>query len=170
MKIFITSDQHFHHGRIISFFNRPFRNVTEMNEVMIAKWNNKVKHGDVVFHLGDFSSAWNWKSIRDIRERLNGEIIIILGNHDKAGRLERAGFSIADSYIVKINNLLLTHKPLRKIRNNGSVNVHGHIHNQRTWGRRLNLSVEQTNYEPVELKDVMWMAKKVMEREKYGTV
>ena len=52
-----------------------------MNEHLIKKWNDTVPANGLVFHLGDF--AWGgfqeWKSIR---EKLNGDIILIRGNHD----------------------------------------------------------------------------------------
>lgn len=80
-KVFLTSDTHFNHGNIISFCKRPFNTVEEMNDVLIANWNNKVPEDGIVFHLGDF--AWGpinqW---RPILERLNGKIILIKGNHD----------------------------------------------------------------------------------------
>lgn len=165
MNVFLTADHHFNSDKIRKFWYRPFKNVEEMNEVMIERWNSVVREGDTVFHLGDFAEGWNWKSIAEIGDRLNGSIIIILGNHDNKRRLLKAGFSLADSYIVKINKLLLTHFPMREIRNNGSVNVHGHIHSRRTRGRRINVSVENTNYTPVLLEDVLSVANKLLKVE-----
>ena len=79
--IFFTSDTHFGHGNIIKFCDRPFKDVEEMNYKLIENWNNKVPNDGLVFHLGDF--AWGgydfWKSIRN---QLNGDIILIKGNHD----------------------------------------------------------------------------------------
>jgi calcineurin-like phosphoesterase family protein len=79
--IFFTSDTHFGHGNIIKFCDRPFKDVEEMNYKLIENWNNKVPNDGLVFHLGDF--AWGgydfWKNIRN---QLNGDIILIKGNHD----------------------------------------------------------------------------------------
>lgn len=81
-KIFFTSDTHWGHANILGFCNRPFANVEEMNHKLIENWNNKVPTDGLVFHLGDF--AWGgypfWKNIRS---QLNGEIILIKGNHDE---------------------------------------------------------------------------------------
>jgi len=80
-KIFFVSDNHYGHSNIIGFCKRPFENVEEMDKKLIENWNNKVPKDGIVFHLGDF--AWGgfnfWKKIR---EQLNGDIILIKGNHD----------------------------------------------------------------------------------------
>ena len=78
---FFTSDTHFNHANIISFCNRPFKDVEQMNEVMIANWNHVIGKDDSVFHLGDFclGGAAEWTKILD---RLNGKIYLIMGNHD----------------------------------------------------------------------------------------
>ncbi len=78
---FFTSDTHFNHANIIRFCNRPFKDVEQMNEVMITNWNNAISKDDTVFHLGDFclGGAAEWTKILD---RLNGKIFLIMGNHD----------------------------------------------------------------------------------------
>lgn len=79
--IFFVSDTHFSHKHIIKFCNRPFANEKEMDETLIKNWNDKVPPNGLVFHLGDF--GWGgYKEWKQIRERLNGEIILIKGNHD----------------------------------------------------------------------------------------
>ena len=42
-KLFFTSDHHFGHDNIIKFCNRPFEDVREMNQVLIERWNKKIK-------------------------------------------------------------------------------------------------------------------------------
>ena len=82
-KIFFTSDLHFGHENVIRFDNRPFDTVEEMDEEMIKRWNAKVGKGDIVYVLGDFI----WKAATNeavsIIRRLNGQIILIKGNHDR---------------------------------------------------------------------------------------
>ena len=51
---FFTSDTHFNHANIIKFCNRPFKDVEQMNDVMIANWNGVIGKDDTVFHLGDY--------------------------------------------------------------------------------------------------------------------
>lgn len=80
-RVYFTSDTHFNHTNILRYCQRPFRNVDDMNEQMIANWNETVSEDDVIFHLGDFclGGAAEWTRILD---RLNGKIYLIMGNHD----------------------------------------------------------------------------------------
>lgn len=80
-KVWFTSDTHFGHENIIKYCNRPFRDVREMNEELILRWNETVPEDGVVFHLGDFGYGGS-KEWADILRRLNGMIYLILGNHD----------------------------------------------------------------------------------------
>lgn len=80
-KVWFTSDTHFYHENILHFCSRPFRDITDMNETLIRRWNETVPPDSFVFHLGDFafggSMEWN-----EVISRLNGRIYLILGNHD----------------------------------------------------------------------------------------
>lgn len=80
VNIFFTSDTHFGHINILNFCERPFKDTDEMDEVIITNWNNKVGKNDIVFHLGDFAFATN-KRWQELIHRLNGKIILVLGNH-----------------------------------------------------------------------------------------
>jgi len=88
----IISDTHIGHGKegtgILSF--EPGRltqmrvdgyKANEHDKWVIDNWNAKVKPGETVLHLGDFS----FKAVADNIQKLNGNIILILGNHDGKG-------------------------------------------------------------------------------------
>ena len=81
-KVFFTSDTHFGHSNIITWCNRPFKDVSEMDEALIKNWNSTVGPDDVVYHLGDFAFGGSgfWKQILS---RLNGKKYLIMGNHDE---------------------------------------------------------------------------------------
>ena len=82
-KTFFTGDLHFGHKNVLTFDNRPFATVDEMDAELIRRWNNKVGKGDLVYVLGDLI----WKSrINDapaLIKSLNGQNILIKGNHDR---------------------------------------------------------------------------------------
>ena len=87
-KIFLTSDTHYGHSKIIEYCKRPFSSVEEMNETLIANWNAVVKPQDHVYHLGDVTmlrgSVHGKEAFQTIQlcQRLNGHKRLILGNHD----------------------------------------------------------------------------------------
>ena len=85
-KIFYTSDLHFGHSNIIKYENRPWNDVDEMKEELIARWNAKVNQNDTVYVLGDFAWKGSKASIDDINnivKSLNGKKHLIIGNHDE---------------------------------------------------------------------------------------
>lgn len=113
--IWFTSDTHFHHANIIRFCNRPFRNVEEMDEVLIRRWNETVPPEGIVFHLGDFAMGGSveWTSILN---RLNGRINLILGNHDY--KCIRQGFMgrfehVTQQMTIRVEGqtIILNHNP-----------------------------------------------------------
>lgn len=65
--IWFTSDTHFGHTNIIEYCNRPFSCIEEMNGKIINNINSKVKHNDILYHLGDFS----FRNHKSYRERIN---------------------------------------------------------------------------------------------------
>ncbi len=76
---FFTSDTHFNHANIIRFCNRPFKDVEQMNEVMIANWNNVIGKDDTVFHLGDFClGAAEWTKILDLDRNVDNVDLVAL--------------------------------------------------------------------------------------------
>ena len=133
-KLFFTSDTHFFHGRIIELCNRPFHSVEEMNEALITNWNRVVPCDGVVFHLGDFAFGGpdEWNSILD---RLNGEIHLILGNHD----MRMARTEVMDRFsevtlqkIISVDGrkILLDHYPFLCYsgEDRGEWQLFGHVH------------------------------------------
>ena len=45
--VHFTSDVHFGHKNIIRYCNRPFKDVDDMDEQLIQRWNSVVKPDDV---------------------------------------------------------------------------------------------------------------------------
>ncbi|MCI4411591.1 MAG: hypothetical protein JHC38_07935, partial [Thiotrichales bacterium] len=69
-KNFFVSDTHFGHAKIIEYGQRPFKNLDEMHQVMIEKWNAVVTAEDTVYHLGDVCFSEEHLPIMD---ELNGK-------------------------------------------------------------------------------------------------
>lgn len=169
--VFITSDHHFYHRNIIKYCNRPYSTVFEMNEDMIDRWNKVVSKNDKVYHLGDLALAGEkdeyFKKVKKLRHRLNGEIFLLVGNHDsgkyRPNLLRKTGFKVLDKKYIVIKNLILSHRPLENVKD-GFVNVHGHIHEKQTYGNRINASVDVTDFEPKPLKYFFNKAEIILEK------
>lgn len=131
---------------------------------MIQRWNSTVSKNDRVLHLGDFSFGWR-KQRDSVFKQLNGEILIIRGNHDPPNFvLRKTGFLIPTTGIVEIGNIVFSHYPLPYYKLNGKVNVHGHIHNQLNTDRyHINACVDVTNYYPLSIEHYIKLANKIME-------
>ena len=81
MKRFVISNLQMGRPSAIKKYNRPFKDVDEMDEKIIQSWNSVVGKDDLVYHLGNF--AWDPKTAQDAIGKLNGTIWFIAGEHDK---------------------------------------------------------------------------------------
>jgi calcineurin-like phosphoesterase family protein len=114
-RIMYIADCHFYHNRICrEMDNRGFPSYAEMNEHMIARWNEKVTARDSVYILGDFSIAKGDATEKVIR-RLQGKLHLIIGNHDRY--LQDKGFD---------RSLFRSIEPYQEIRDNGRLVVLSH--------------------------------------------
>ena len=165
-KIWIISDTHFNHKNIIDYCKRPFKDINEMNEYLINKWNELVSDEDTVYHLGDFAMG-NSEDIKRIVDKLNGNIILITGNHDKKGISAFKNYGFKEVYknecYINFNGveLWLSHRPHNETK---KFNIHGHVHNdfshEVTNPKCFCVCVEQINYQPILLEDVVNRIKK----------
>lgn len=165
--IWITSDSHFFHNNIIKYCNRPFSDVNEMNETLIANWNSVVKPQDKVYHLGDLYMGGTRREVESLLYRLNGHKRLILGNHDNGkDQILQKHFDKIDMWRMFPDfGLLLTHVPVHRssLYKTGRrdqpdfelTNIHGHIHqNASPEGPYRCVCVEQTDYTPVNIEEL----------------
>ncbi len=152
MRWFI-SDTHFGHKNVIEYSKRPFKSVKQMDDTMIARWNRNVKENDQVFMLGDFGLA-GINYLTDVLHSLNGNKILIRGNHDGTPeKMRRIGFdAVVEEAMVYIDGyeVRLSHYP--NLLENEMLRLHGHIHE---LGKpffengQMCVCVELWNYTPV---------------------
>jgi calcineurin-like phosphoesterase family protein len=160
-EIWFTSDTHFMHANIIRFCNRPFADVNEMNEALIANWNERIGPGDTVYHLGDFCLG-SPQDAEKIFNRLNGNKHLILGNHDKRGTIRKIPFAwVKDVYKLKLGPrqyIWLSHYAHRRWphSHHGSYHLYGHSHGELpSYGRSMDVGVDAWDYYPVHLDKVL---------------
>jgi calcineurin-like phosphoesterase family protein len=172
-KVWVTSDHHFNHTNIIKYCERPFCDVQQMNEQMIEKWNSVVDKNDIVLHLGDFILGYNYgEKIGSILDKLNGEIYLIIGNHDNAviDGIKRRGFNAMNNFII--DNMFFCHYPIvqgistenrDRLRSNQKFHeskcefvVHGHVHSNSfpNYNKHFNVSVDRNDFNPIDLESI----------------
>lgn len=113
-KVFFTSDTHFGHQNILQYAQRPFKSVKEMDDTLIANWNQTVPPDGTVYHLGDFAFG-DAERIAEIVKQLNGKIVLIRGNHDR--NVEKREFLFSEIHdqhalLVEGQRILLNHYPM----------------------------------------------------------
>ena len=165
MKYF-SSDTHFNHVNIIKSCNRPFKNVGEMNDYMIRAWNSTVNPGDEVYHLGDFAYPKNGRPIDEIIRKLNGQITLVRGCHDRhVKKYEHLFHQVKDLAYIKLSSgdkVVLCHYPLRTWRAShyGSFMLHGHSHCQiKPVGKMIDVGVDCWNFRPISEHEIMEIMK-----------
>lgn len=162
-KVWLISDNHFNHQKIIEYCNRPFKTVEQMNEEMIKKWNSAVKEDDKIYHLGDFGFG-SKEQIANIVSKLNGRIFLILGNHDNHTPQWYRDCGIKEVYdypVIIRDFIVLSHAPQPFICDSRTpyVNFFGHVHDSEmfeTYGpRHFCGCVERHDYKPVNIEEVI---------------
>ena len=164
--ILIASDYHFSHSNILKYTNRGnvFANIDEMNEGLIKNWNKKVKPGNTVMFLGDFAFASKEK-IRYIVSRLNGNIILIKGNHDhdKHSNVPLDVFAEVHQYLefyIGDQGIVAFHYPIESWNrmSKGSWHLHGHCHGSLQVNKglkRMDVGIDcHPNYEPFSFNEI----------------
>lgn len=160
---FVISDTHFAHRNIVKFLCedgskvRPWDDIDQMAEDMVKWWNEVVKPQDKVYHLGDVAIA---RRGLDVLKRLNGRKILIRGNHDIFKLKDYAEHfdDIRGVHVIDKHRVIMSHIPLHfdQTSSRWVGNIHGHLHtNTMDDPFYTNVSVEQINFRPVPLDDVL---------------
>ncbi len=163
--IWFTEGHHFFHRNIIKYANRPFSCLHEMNKTMTERWNEVIKPEDTVYHLGDLALG-SKKKLVSLRERLNGKILIVRGNHDRtATSLRDCGFIVIPPGYRKIEGIKfrLTHAYKNKSFPRYLWSIHGHSHalyppDEGEYvdyrQRSINVGVDYHEYTPISIERI----------------
>lgn len=165
--IFLISDTHFGHTNMYDFLHsdglrvrREFKNVEDGDEAMVENWNRVVGVKDKVYHLGD---VYINRKARFILDRLNGDKILIKGNHDIFQLKDYVPFFRDIRATHVLDRAILTHIPIHPDTiERFKLNIHGHLHkynvldkNEKIDTRYSCVCVEQINYTPIAFDDVI---------------
>ena len=182
-QIWFTSDTHFGHANILRFSKRPFKDVEQMDAMLIKNWNSVVGYQDDVYHLGDFSLTSAERSLR-ILEQLNGNKHLIKGNHEKSvleKSFTREKFAwIKDYYELKVDDLdakgnrqsiVLLHYAMKvwNKSHHGSWHLYGHSHGSLPDdinSLSFDVGVDSHNYFPISYDEV----KRIMNKKEFKPI
>lgn len=174
--IFLSSDMHFHHKNILTFKRndetplRVFADVTHMNEYIVYRHNLVVGPKDKWYCLGDVTMGKNEAAL-EILGRMNGEKILIKGNHDLAPAHQYLKYFKDIRATHQLDGFILSHVPIHTESLSKWVgNIHGHLHANVVLKegtkipdpRYINVSMEQLDeYAPVSLEELKSRIKKL---------
>ncbi len=162
-KDYFIADTHFGDSRIIGYENRPFESVQEMDKILIEKWNEIVTVEDTVYVLGDFSSYNDIKKDRELINCLNGDKVLVIGNHDThrtTKEWRELGFLECSLWpIIYHGFFLLSHEPMYINSNMPYANIYGHVHGNASYKdaspQSVCISVERIGYQPISMDVIM---------------
>jgi len=122
------SDLHFNHVNMAK--RRGFKDVKQMNDYIISKWNEVVNKKDVTYILGDITMEK--KEGYELLHKLKGIKHVVLGNHDMRQHItELLKYVNSVSGVINYKKkYILTHCPIHpnELDYRFSYNIHGHVH------------------------------------------
>lgn len=173
-KVWFTSDNHFGHKNVIKYCKRPFDSVDEMDEILIDKWNMVVGHDDLIICCGDFSLT-NPKRTNEILNKLNGNKVLIIGNHEKSvlsskpnrdmfngGIYSLLNITVLDDEVVdEKQDIILCHYPMIvwDKSHRGSWQLFGHVHgmfdnDHKLSPNQIDVGVDSNFFRPISYQEV----------------
>ena len=157
---FFTSDTHLGHSNIIKLSDRPFVDIREMDETIIANWNARVRPSDTVWHLGDFTWV-KGDEAEGYLKRLNGKINLVWGNYDSDAvrswsRWQSSQFGA--EIRLEGHRITLCHYAMRvwNKSHKGALMLYGHSHgNLPGSSQSLDVGVDYWDMRPVTLEEIL---------------
>lgn len=140
-----------------------------MNEYMVYQHNRTVGPKDKVYFLGDVTMSRNTVGL-SILGRMNGEKVLIKGNHDLASANTYLQYFKDIRGTHQFDGIILSHIPIHADSlSRWKCNVHGHLHANRVKlpnghidERYQSVCMEQLDdYTPISLEQLKSRMKKV---------
>ena len=158
--IYFTADFHLNHERIIKYCKRPFKNVDEMNNTILANCFTVLREGDIMYHIGDYGMG-----LIPVPNPARYRVMYLKGNHDRGeywtGTPETITFKthglrfhlshLIDEYVVA---------------DAYDIYLCGHVHEKWRYYRAgnalvINVGVDVWDFKPASLKEIISLYKQV---------
>jgi len=129
MKIWLISDTHFFHEKIDGYDDRPEGWVSKLSK----QWELNVSKDDLVIHLGDVCIGKDSFVNNEMIGKLRGRKVLVKGNHDSKSYhwYMNNGWDFACRSFVW-RNIIFTHEPLQELPQECVLNIHGHLHSEKS--------------------------------------
>ena len=152
---------------IDNYMNLYYKEKAEvMNKTLIENWNKVVKDNDLVFILGDLALNYgDINNVNNIIKKLNGDKILIVGNHDyeiiNSKKFNKNLFLAIREYLeIKLygKNFVMCHYPILHFnkQDKGSIHLYGHMHampmDVKYIRHGYNVCADVNNYRPISIK------------------
>lgn len=159
-QVWLVGDTHFGHAGSIGHSGRPFRDVAEMDRLLIEAWVSCVRPTDTVIHLGDFEWGHTPERTAQIFAALPGKKHLVVGNHDRPRVTSLPWESVQERLTIHAagRKVVADHYPLRAWPGSfhGALHVHGHTHGTLPGtSQSCDVGVDVWGYAPARLEDVI---------------
>lgn len=158
MTTFFTADTHFGDHRTINIWRRPFTDSSEMDAVLVERWNATVSPDDEVApgrlrqarrHGPRASGAATWPQAPRARQQRSG-----------SDTSQQGWASVRDYIELPLDGhaLVLCHYPFRSwnAQHRGSINLHGHSHGRlKPIKRQFDVGSDVHAFAPVTLEQLL---------------
>jgi len=162
----VTADHHFGHDIMIEECGRPYKNGTLMDRGMVIKHNETVPKDGVTIIIGDLSlkSAQYKHYLAQIIKKMNGDKILILGNHDVLKPFDyiELGFQSVHTHLeieYAGHELILCHDPaVHILLGEKQFLLHGHLHDAHLNKINcINVGVDVNDFKPFSIHEICGM-------------
>ena len=139
--------------------------IDDFNEEIIARYNKIVGKKDLVYILGDIALNFgNIEQVNKLISKLNGDKILIIGNHDRLllenKKFDKSLFVEITPYkdiVYNEKSIALCHFPIARFNKQdvGGMHLYGHIHStklDRDIPHAYNVGIDVNDYKPVNIK------------------
>lgn len=168
--VYFTSDLHIGHDKDFIWRPRGFSSIKEHDTEIIKRWNSVITPEDTVYILGDLCMSGNETEWDRVYKVLNGEKIVIWGNHDTNNKINKYQNEYGMTYIglaalYKYNKkkmFYLSHYPtlvgnFKEERFFWNLSGHTHSSNKFEFGQYsiYNVAMDAHNCTPVSIEQII---------------
>lgn len=162
MKIWLITDTHFFHHRMIEFGR------DSDYEEKIFKNLEVVKEDDILIHMGDICIGRDEEAHKLFFDKVKCKTWLLRGNHDKKSMtwyMSHGWAFVADQIGLRLggHDILISHRPVDMTNSTFEMNIHGHLHDNVhrieehpfLGPKNFLFSLERTKYQPLLLESVV---------------